>query len=128
MRCCGRPLGRCAWGLDETAAVSDRYSLSAFEDVEGNDGYMFRAFSPVSPFLALGDLRRRIPKLLSVRHLTKKHGELFMTHDRLRGRVAYGGVVVDGIFLTFDQLAELIQTYEGFQFDLKIVGSSDHLD
>ena len=112
----------------DLAEVACGYSVSAYEDVEGNDGYMFRAFSPVSPFLALGDLRQRIRKLLSVRHLTKKHGELFMTHDRLRGRVAYGGVVVDGIFLTFDQLAELMQTYEGFQFDLKIVESSDHLD
>ena len=38
------------------------------------------------------------------------------------------GVVADGIFLTFKQLAELVQTYEGFQFDLKIVDSSDELD
>lgn len=28
---------------------------------------------------------------------------------------------------TFDQLAELIQTYEGFQFDLRIVEASDEL-
>ena len=36
--------------------------------------------------------------------------------------------MVDGLFLTFEQLAELVQTYEGFQFDLKIVDSSDELD
>ena len=51
-----------------------------------------------------------------------------LTHDRLRGRIDYGGVVVDGIFLTFDRFAELLQTYEGFQFDLKIIDSSEELE
>lgn len=51
----------------------------------------------MDPFQALGDLRKRIPKLLSVRHLVKRDGELSMTHDRLRGRISSGGVVVDGI-------------------------------
>jgi hypothetical protein len=66
--------------------------------------------------------------MLSVRHLVEQDGRLTLTHDRLRGRIDYGGVVVDGIFLTFDQLAELIQRYEGLQFELKIVDSSDELD
>ena len=104
------------------------YGLWAIEDVEGDNGYQFRAFSPVDPFHALGQLRTRIPKLLSVRHLVKQGGRWSLTHDRLRGRVAYSGVVVDGNFLTFDELAELIQTYEGFQFDLKIADSSDELE
>jgi len=42
--------------------------------------------------------------------------------------MVYDSVVIDGIFLTFEQLAELIQTYEGFQFDLKIVDASDELE
>jgi hypothetical protein len=104
------------------------YGVCASEDVEGDDGYVLRAFSTVDPFQALGDLRKRIRKLLSVRHLVEQHGRLSPTHDRLRGRVAYGGVVVDGVFLTFDQFTELIQSYEGFQFDLKIVDSSDELE
>ena len=104
------------------------YGVCASEDVKGDDGYVFRAFSTVDPFQALGDLRKRIRKLLSVRHLVEQDGRLSLTHDRLRGRIDYGGVVVDGIFLTFDQLAELIQTYEGFQFDLKIIDSSDELE
>lgn len=111
--------------LDELAVG---YCVMAVEDVEGNDGYEFAAFSSVDPFHALADLRKRIPKLLSVRHLIKRDDTLSLTHDRLRGRIAYGGVVVDGIFLPFDELAELLQTYEGFQFDLKIVDSSDELD
>ena len=112
----------------EQFPVPSGYGVSASEDVEGDDGYVFRAISSVDPFQALGDLRKRIPKLLSVRHLVKRDGRLSMTHDRLRGRISSGGVVVDGIFLTFDQLADLVQTYEGFQFDLKIVDSSDDLE
>ena len=46
----------------------------------------------------------------------------------IAGRGSAGGVVVDGIFVTFEQLADLIQTYEGFQFDLKIVDSSGELE
>ena len=88
---------------------------------------MFRAFSVVDPFHALGELRKRIPKLLSIRHLIERHGRLSLTHDQLGGHISDGGVVVDGTFLTFEQLAELIQTYEGFHFDLKIVDSSDEL-
>ena len=102
--------------------------VSAVEDTEGNDGYEFRAFSVVDPFHALALLRNKIRKLLSVRHLMKEQGRLSLTHDRMRGRISDGGVVVDGIFLTFDQFAELLQTYEGFQFDLKIVDSSDELE
>lgn len=104
------------------------HCVTAVEDAEGDDGYVFQASSSVDPFQALGDLRKRIPKLLSVRHLVKRDGVLSMTHDRLRGRISNGGVVVDGIFLTFEQLADLVQTYEGFQFDLKIVDSCDELE
>lgn len=104
------------------------YGVCASEDMEGDDGYVFQAFSVVDPFQALGDLRKRIRKLLSVRHLMEEQGRLSLTHDRMRGRISDGGVVVDGVFLTFDQLAELLQTYEGFHFDLKIVDSSDELE
>jgi hypothetical protein len=112
----------------EQYPVPSGYGVCASEDVEGDDGYVFRALSTVDSFHALGDLRRRIRKLLSVRHLLEKDGELSLTHDRLRGRISSGGIVVDGIFLTFDQLADLVQTYEGFQFDLKIVDPSDELE
>lgn len=105
------------------------YGVCASEDVDGgDDGYIFRAFSTVDPFQALGDFRKRIRKLLSVRHLVEQDGGLSLTHDRRRGRIDYGGVVVDGIFLSFDRLAELLQTYERFQFDLKIIDSSGELE
>jgi hypothetical protein len=104
------------------------HGVLAIEDAEGDDGYEFHAFSPVDPFHALGILRQKIARILSVRHLVRQDGRLSLTHDRMRGRISYGGVVVDGTFLTFDQMAELVQTYEGFQFDLKIVDPSDALE
>ena len=104
------------------------YGVCASEDVEGDDGYVFQAFSTVDPFQALGDLRKRIRTLLSVRHLVEEDGRLSLTHDRMRGRIDYGGVVVDGIFLTFDQFVGLLHTYEGFQFDLKIVDPADEFE
>lgn len=112
----------------EQYPVPSGFGVCASEDVEGDDGYVFRASSPADPFHALGELRARIRKLLSVRHLIERKGRLSLTHDRLRGRVSSGGVVVDGVFLSFDQLAELIQTYEGFQFDLTILDSSDDFE
>ncbi|MHB8957335.1 MAG: DUF7713 domain-containing protein [Pirellulaceae bacterium] len=114
--------------LEQYPVPGGGYGVTATEDVAVDEGYVFRAFSVIDPFHALGDLRKRIPKLLSIRHLVERHGRMTLTHDRLRGHVSYGGIVVDGIFLTFDQLAELIQTYEGFQFDLKIVDSSAELE
>ncbi len=115
------------FNLEQYPVPGGGYGVTATENVPGDDGYVFRAFSAIDAFHALGDLRKRIPKLLSIRHLVERHGQLTPTHDRLRGHISDGGVVVDGTFLTFEQLAALIQTYEGFQFDLKIVDSSDEL-
>lgn len=55
-------------------------------------------------------------------------GTLSLTHDRLRGRIDSEGVVVDGRFLCFDQLAELMQSYEGFQFDLRFIDPSEEIE
>jgi len=69
------------------------YGVYAVEDVEGNDGYEFRAFSSVDPFHALADLRKRIPKLLSTRHLVEKDGRfiggLMETATRWYHYIAY---------------------------------------
>jgi hypothetical protein len=113
--------------LEQFPVPGGGYGVAAIEDAAGDDGYVFRTFSVVDPFHALGDLRKQIRKLLATRHLVKRQGDLSLTHDRMRGHISDGGVVVDGIFLTFEQLAELMQTYEGFQFDLRIVDSLDDL-
>jgi hypothetical protein len=94
--------------------------------IEG-EGFQFKAFSRIDPFECLSNLRTKIPKVLSVRHLIQEQGSLQPGHDRLRGRITSGGVVIDGRFLTFLQLEEMMQTYEGFQFDLRFVDPSDDI-
>ena len=49
-----------------------------------------------------------------------------MTHDQLRGRISSDRetgafVVVDGIPLTMEDLAEILSTHEGWGFELRIV-------
>ncbi|MDY0171015.1 MAG: hypothetical protein RBS80_31030 [Thermoguttaceae bacterium] len=113
--------------VERVNVPSGGYGIHAVEDVEGDGGYVFREFSAVDPFHALGKLRHRIRRLLSIRHLSEEGGRLSPTHDVVRGRVAYGGVVVDGIFVTFEQFNEMIQTYEGFDFSLKLGDTGDDL-
>lgn len=111
----------------ELVELPSGYLLRAVEDVKGDDGYEFEAYSRIDPVEALGDLRKRIPRALSVRHLREEDGRFVPTHDRLSGRISSGGVVIDGLFVDFSDLAEMLQTYEGFQFDLTIVDPTEEL-
>jgi hypothetical protein len=99
----------------------------ARESGKDGDGYQFQSFSRIDPFECLSQLRRKIPKVLSTRHLIKEEGSLQPGHDRLRGRIGNGGVVIDGMFIAFEELANMIQIYEGFQFDLRFVDPSDDI-
>ncbi len=94
------------------------YSVRAIERKE--NGYEFQAFSASNPFNALGELRQKIRKRLSTRYLQEENGHLHLYHDEAKGHVSSHGVVIDGEFITFEQLNSMIQTYEGFLFELKI--------
>ena len=98
--------------------VSIGYSVRAIERKE--NGYEFASFSELSPFNALGELRQKIRKRLSTRYLQEEHGRLHLYHDEAKGHISMGGVVIDGKFISFEQLGSMIQTYEGFLFELKI--------
>jgi hypothetical protein len=99
------------------------YSVRAMERKE--EGYRFAAFSQSSPFPALGELRRKIRKRLSMRYLHREDGHLGLYHDEAKGHISYGGVVIDGQFVSFDEFISMIQTYEGFLFELNIRDLSD---
>ena len=111
----------------ELTELPHGYVCIARESGKNGDGYQFQSFSRIDPLECLSQLRKKIPKLLSVRHLVKEQGSLQPGHDRLRGRIGYGGVVIDGQLITFEELANMIQTYEGFQFDLRFVDPSDDI-
>lgn len=108
------------------AKVGSKYFVAARERNERRDGYEF-ATSSTDPHSALGQLRSKIRKGLSIRYLTFERGRRFPSHDELKGRIGSGGVVVDGEFLPFKEFVDMLQTYEGWQFSLRIVDPSDDL-
>lgn len=105
------------------------YFLMATEKRESSlvDGYQFAAHSPTDPYFALGVLRGRIRRGLATRYLVSRNGEVSFSHDTVQGHIGYSGVVIDGVFIPFDQFAYLLQTYEGFQFSLRIADPYDEL-
>jgi hypothetical protein len=103
------------------------YFLRATEKRQSHedDGYHFAAYSPTDPFFALGLLRDKIRRGLATRYLTSEQGSRHFSHDRVKGRIGSGGVVVDGEFISFDEFGTMLQTYEGSQFSLTIVDPYD---
>lgn len=104
------------------------YLVEADEVGKGYLGYQFATFSATSPYLALGDLRVKMRRALSTRHLKQSpEGHSLPAHDTLRGRItgdrdAEGPIfVVDGVPLSLEEFGRLVQTYEGWQFSFRFV-------
>lgn len=115
--CCGK---RREFAL-ELLETGSGYFVRATEQVSGNDGYAFAAHSETDPYLALGRLRGKIQKGLATRYLTEGDDQLRLGHDVAVGHVSYGGVVLDGRYLSFDEFATILSGYEGWQFKFEIV-------
>lgn len=107
------------------ARDDDQRFLKAVEAVDSEGRYEFAAMSETDPYLALGKLRQTIRRELSTRYLHGEGDDLELAHDEMRGRIAYGGVAVDGQFVSFDALLRLLDTYEGFHFQLRITDPAD---
>ncbi len=113
--------------LIETSAG---YRLEAEETPENRGerfGYRFSAFASDSPYTALEDLRTKIRRELSVKYLDyDEYGNLSFTRDELIGRINYStkedAIVIeaDGIKITSHEFWNMLSTYEGFEFELKI--------
>jgi len=102
------------------------FTVRASEQSPTEPGYEFAAHSETSPYSALGRVREKARRSLATRHISREDGCLRMLHDELNGRITWsvdGGVklVVDGINLEMEDLAEILQTHEGFEFQLRIV-------
>lgn len=115
--CCGR---RRVFAL-ELLETGSGYFVRATEKVSGNDGYAFAAHSETDPYLALGRLRGKIHEGLATRYLAEGDHQPRLGHHAAAGHISHGGVVVDGRYLTFDELAAILSGYEGWQFKLEIV-------
>jgi hypothetical protein len=99
------------------------YTVQAVELGKDGNGYIFSTFAHGSPYLAIGQLRDKIRQNLSTRHLRKEHGHYFPAHDTLKGRITSDNgrvaVVVDGVLLSLKELGKMLDTYEGWEFDLR---------
>ena len=102
--------------------------LTATEQVDGPHGYYFKEFSTSSPAEALAPLRHKIKTGLAVRYLDASSKKLALTHDLMRGSIAFDpetermGILVDGTFISMDELEELLKTYEGWEFEMSLFG------
>lgn len=101
------------------------FTLRAREEVATGEGYEFGAYSETSPYSALGRLRGKIRLALATRHISKSNDGYRLLHDRLRGRIAWSekeglSFVVDGQEVAPRDLQKILETYEGWEFDLRI--------
>lgn len=94
------------------------YTLRAKEIDCSESGYEFKEQSYSSPEEAYYKLTTKIRKNLATCYLSVKNNQIDLMTDQVRGRIAQGGVVVDGKFLDWDSLADLMQPYEGWEFKL----------
>ena len=102
------------------------FTVRATEEGRERTGYEFGAYSETSPYSALGRVRDKMRRGLATRHISGSPGDYQMTHDQLSGRISSdreAGVflVVDGVPLTMEDIAQILSTHEGFGFELKIV-------
>lgn len=104
------------------------WMLTATEQNDRPHGYYFKEFSTASPAEALGPLRHKIKAGLAIKYLDLSSKKLALTHDLLRGSVAFDpetercGVLVDGTFVSMKEIEELLKSYEGWEFELSLFG------
>ena len=95
------------------------YVVIAKEDTK--DGYLFEAFSESNPLTALNELRKKIKRGLAIRYIQERDGTLYLGHDEAEGYISSNGIVIDGKFISFQTFVEMLQTYEGSGFSLKVM-------
>jgi hypothetical protein len=101
------------------------FTVRAEEQGTKGIGYEFGAYSETSPYAALGRIREKMSRALAMRHIGGSSGNYHMLHNELRGRItsdAQRGVllVVDGRPLDMDEVTRILETHEGFEFELRI--------
>lgn len=101
------------------------FTIRAVEEAADGDGYEFAAYSETTPYSALGRVRDKIRRGLATRHLAGSPGHYQMTHDTIRGRITTDSehqlvLVVDGQPLDMDDVAAILNSHEGWNFELRI--------
>ena len=107
-------------------SLPNGWLLSAIEQKSDKQGYEIEAFSETSPYFALGKIRKKIREALSVKYLDVSESSVSLTHEKMRGSIIYDreseshGLLVDGRFVSMDNLESILSGYEGWEFDLSI--------
>ena len=89
-------------------------------------GYSFTKFSPISPYLALGEIRDKIRERLATKYIDYTDQLPELTHDKLAGRIDYSTddeelvLQVDGNKITMADLQQILSAYEGFEITIEI--------
>ncbi len=95
------------------------YVIVAKELERGIDGYEYSATSYSSPHEAFTKVMDKVRTALTTRNLDPNDFPSLLNH-RCAGRVTAGGIVVDGEFVPWESFTDLLQTYEGWEFSLKL--------
>jgi hypothetical protein len=119
--CCGRN----RQFTIELRTTPGGHFLTAKEAGKPPGGYEFGAYAEADPYIALGRLRDKIRKGLSTRYLIIQNGRRLPSHNVLKGHVGYGGFVIDGEFVPFDEFVAMVQAFEGHQFSLQLADPFD---
>src|SRR3990172_48965 len=119
--CCGRN----RQFTIELRTTPGGHFLTAKEADKPQGGYEFGAYAEADPYIARGGLRDKMRKGLSSRYLIVEYGRRLPSHNVLKGHVGYGGVIVDGEFVPFEEFVAMLQTYEGHQFLLHLADPCD---
>jgi hypothetical protein len=93
------------------------YTIVAKELAERDRGYEFSAFSYSSPHEALSKLGEKIRTALATRNLDPNNFPHLLSH-KCTGRIASGGIVVDGEFVSWESFTEMVQAYEGWELEI----------
>lgn len=100
--------------------------VTATERTAAGDGYRFESFDSSDPYQALGRLRTKVRRHLATKYL-RPGPELELSHDRAFGRITWDSaedevmMVIDGRSVSLQELARLLSTYEGWQFQLRMI-------
>lgn len=103
--------------FDLSGFITNGYTIVATESSGSDCSYEFSSFSYSSPHEAFSRLVEKIQLSLATRNLDPNNFPHLLTH-KCAGRVASGGLVVDGKFIAWKSVAELMESYEGWEFSL----------
>jgi hypothetical protein len=101
------------------------WTVRAVEEGRDGGGYEFAAYSETSPYSALGRVRDKMRRGLATRYIRESQFGYELTHDQIRGRIESdleGGIslIVDGLPLSIDDLAQILSAYEGWTLSLRV--------